>query len=771
MSPAALSRPVATPTFGAQDGMASGVKGYSSASTSTNTGISKKYGANNNPNFSATNGNGKPVGGKASFPHIDDLVSVGVDLDPHTPLRKVLETGDAHMRQAITLNDFGRPDLALKEYIKAFTIAVDTVPKHKDYPSLKSGRGDLNRLYNALKVKITKNGETFDKIKALVKEDNQRSGVQPSHSSSRVASDASLMNLPSVPSNDPSQSQARNGGSRRNNMKPSSDFAEQGDSRNTSVADATRKSKPIVHPKPQALHGNVIPLDTKNVPQDLSNRFAKLREHHPSPNGTDPSPKPAGPREMPIAHRPKASIGSSVPPMPKVPDAIYSPARGTITSEVADLPSSTPRGMFSRTNSIASVPSASARTSMENAIKAFNGEQFVTAHAYAESPPSPRPSGIEIPEGDLITPQELVGYMRRGSGRVQLLIIDIRDRESFDDGHIMSQRTICIEPEILSRENISADDIQDSMILADPMEKLAFEQRDKVDLVVIYDQDSTTVPKRSTGKPQAMIVYAIIHALSHYSYSRRLRNPPKLLAGGLDAWVEELGLQSLAVSRTMQAPRRPRGPRALDRRRARTKTKTLNQKEIEQFEKSIKADEAASTPNDYYRSAEEVMRRFPSVSQLQESMTSRTSVSSLSEEERLFNKISPVPPARPAPAVPRTRYSGLETKDDGSSSGVYAKKSAAGLVRKKRTGLENPYQWCYCNSVLQALLASPQFTNEVTRSDWPVSWRPADHTVEKPSPQLLSRILGSIFQYLNNRQFDVMKAALLMVSRQSRLFF
>ena len=159
------------------------------------------------------------------------------------------------------------------------------------------------------------------------------------------------------------------------------------------------------------------------------------------------------------------------------------------------------------------------------------------------------------------------------------------------------------------------------------------------------------------------------------------------------------------------------------------------------------------------------MRRFPSVSQLQESMTAPARAPSISEEERIYNEISPAPPARPAPAVPRTRYSGLESKDDGSTSGGYAKKSVISLARKKRTGLENPYQWCYCNSVLQALLASPQFTNEVTRSDWPVSWRPADHTTEKPSPQLLSRILGSIFQYLNNRQFEVMRAELLMVSR------
>ena len=782
MSPVTFTRPSVPTTFDTPQGisMAPVVNGHSNSGSGTTTALVAKHG----PNGTAMNQNGRPPGGgtggnggnggRRHYQHIDDLISIRVDLDPRTPLRKVLDTADNHMQQAITQKNFNRPDLALQEYMKAFGIAVDIIPKHKDYPSLKSSqggvasgsdRGGLGRRYNNLKVNITQNSEAFDRVKALIKEDNKKSGVQPTRPS-RNSSDLNLMNLPSVPSSDPAKSHSRNGSSARLNELKSApgDFTKQSHSRGNSVTNGAPKSKPVVHPKPQALHGNAIPPGGNSTSQDLSSRFAKLRDQTTSSNGITSNAKPAGPREMPASQRPKTTIQSALPPMPKIPDAIYSPARGTITSEVAALPSSTPRGMFSRTNSIVSAPSASARTSMENAIKAFSGEQYVTANTYSESPPSPQPCGIDIPDGETITTQELLNYMGHGSGRVQLLVIDIRDRESYDDGHIMSVRTICIDPEILARENISADDIQDSLILADPAEKLAFEQRDKVDLVVVYDQDSTFVPRRPTGNPQAMTIYTIMNALTHFNYTKPLRNPPKLLVGGLDAWVEELGPQSLADSKTSQTPRRPRGPRTMDRRRARTKTKTLNQKEIEQFEKSIKADENVS-PNDYYRSAEEVMRRFPSVSQLQESMTAPARAPSISEEERIYNEISPAPPARPAPAVPRTRYSGLESKDDGSTSGGYAKKSVISLARKKRTGLENPYQWCYCNSVLQALLASPQFTNEVTRSDWPVSWRPADHTTEKPSPQLLSRILGSIFQYLNNRQFEVMRAELLMVSR------
>ncbi|KAI5922860.1 hypothetical protein F4810DRAFT_242200 [Camillea tinctor] len=707
MSPVAYSRTAVVPS------------GNSMAPSTSHAGGIAKNGIGGN----AFGGAGS---GKAPFRHIDDLVYVSVDIDPHTPLRKMLETGAEHMRQALTYTDFRRPDLALQEYIKATTIAVDKVPRHKDYPSMKSDRSDLGRLYSALKAKINDNGSTFDKIKEDIKQDNLRSGVKPTRSTTGSSKNA-LMDLPSPPSTVPSSVQP--------------------------------KAKPAIQPKPQALHGKSVKSE------DLAARFAKLRNSQENRNQSSEVSKPAGPRDMPVPHRPSPTIDSSMPSMPKLPDAIYSPARGTVTSEVVNLPSSTPRGMFSRTNSIASAPSASARTSMENAIKSFNAEQFTTAHTYGDRPATPQYPGITIPKGDTITVNQLKDYM----GKIQLLIIDVRDRESFDEGHILSQKTVCVEPEVLSRENISADQIADSMVLAPSKERLSIEQRDKVDLVVIYDQESTSFPTRITGNSQEMILYNIREALSQYSFSRPLKNPPKLLVGGLAAWVDKLGIQSLETSNTMSTDG------AINRlstrgmtRRQRNKTRTLDRKEVEQFEQIIKEGHETASDFDYTRSREEFDRRFPSVSNIPESMSSVTPPPppgqagriTESEEKNLLISLAPKPPSRPKPAVPRTRYSGLESHDDDPKASAIALMATTSSTHTKlRTGLHNPQNWCYANTAIQSLLASVGFVDEMLDPEWPT---PSTPTAAPNSPQLMCKILGNIFQWMSKRQFQVMKLSTLM---------
>ena len=82
--------------------------------------------------------------------------------------------------------------------------------------------------------------------------------------------------------------------------------------------------------------------------------------------------------------------------------------------------------------------------------------------------------------------------MQAGSKDVQVLLIDVRSRHEFDDGHIMSQSTICIEPDIVQRDNISANEVSDSMVLAPTSEARLFERRHEFDVVVFYDHDSSS---------------------------------------------------------------------------------------------------------------------------------------------------------------------------------------------------------------------------------------------------------------------------------------
>lgn len=717
---------------------------------------------------------GNPGSGKGPFRHIDDIVSVTVDLDPYTPLRKVLEVGELHMRQATTYKDFARPDLALQEYIKAFTVAVDKVPKHKDYPSLKSDRGDLNRLYHTLKLQITNNGVAYDAIKEMIKEDNLRSGVSPKKSI-RNSPESLLLDLPSVPSSPPLQQPTNNRDPRHvdrtnddSGRAPANGYSMHHGPQSGDGSAPGRKARPVVHPKPQGLHGNSLKSTPNKASPDLVARFAKLRDSQ-EPRNNPPSPpaaKPNGPRAMPLSSRVPLSVQSSLPAMPKVPDAIYSPARGTVTSEAANLPSSTPRGMFSRTNSIVSVPTASSRASMESALRPFNGEQFVTAHTYGDSQP-PSTSNNHIPMGETITVKELLRCMEGASAgtTIKILVIDVRDRQLFDEGHIMSQSTICLDPTILSRQNISANDIVDSMILAPASERLALERRDDADLIVFYDQDSKSIPQRITGNIQETILFNLRQALVNYSFPKQLRRTPKLLVGGLDAWVDEMGQQSLQTSKTQSVLRHATSTSTSARQRLRNRT--LKPEEVNTFEAMIGRDENGDF--DYAKSREDFMRRFPSLREPESMISSGRDApspqrTSIGGEEFLID-MTPTPPVRPKPSVARTRYSGLESADEHPPSSVLAMSATVPVsspASNGPTGLVNPGNWCYANSSIQALLACRGFVDEFLDTQWPTKYRPDVSPSDPAYNQLMCRILGNLFQWLSQRNFTTMKASTLM---------
>lgn len=714
--------------------------------------------------MAAPNGHPSPSHGsgrKEPYAHVDDLTSTTVDLDPHTPIRKVLEIGDSSMRQALTFSDFGRQDLALREYIKAFTIAVETIPKHKDYPAVKSDRNELSRLYNALKTNITRHSERFDKVKAEIREDNQRSGVQPK----KVASDV-LMELPSVPSTLPNRHKANGSLSKVQNATPEGNG--QNRPRNNS-AGLPQRTKPTVQPKPQALHGHAIKPTTNGGSQDLASRFAKLRINQDTQPGMQPSAqKPTEPREMPTSSRTPAHISSPVPVMPKMPDAIYSPARGTVTSEVANLPSSTPRGMFSRTNSIASVAPSSARNSVDIGVRPTTTDSFVSSQAGSNGPTNaPTSPRIQIPTGTTITPEKLRTYMQKGADVVRILLIDVRSREEFDDGHIMSQNTICIEPSVLTRGHISADDIEESMGIAPDDEMRAFENRAKFDVVVLYDEDSTTLIDRPQNSDQAAALFNLYQGLDQFNYGRELRNKPKLLRGGVEAWIDLFGRHSLQESKTSAAvrdgqsrtnPARFRQGYAI-KRRTRAQTKPLKPDEIKEFEQKIKEDEAAAkSPEDFVRSTADFLRRYPSTSEIQESMTAPVRV----RPTQFETDLPPGPPARPAPSVPRTSYSGLSSRASGNDAAPTKAALTEGTTRDRPTGLINPHMNCFANSAIQAILASPGFAPEIARKEWADQWKPAT-----PTPQLMSRILGNLIEWLAGRQFDSMQPTTFMVSANS----
>ncbi|QGI83104.1 hypothetical protein CEK25_009833 [Fusarium fujikuroi] len=715
---------------------------------------------------------------KPPIPHIDDVLAAR-NLDRNVSARKLLESAEASFKQAEIAREFRRPAIALNEYIRASIIAVQFITNHPEYHDLKTSHGDFVKAHNNLLAKISQQDHVYAKIKADIIADNKRSGVQP-----RAVR--------------PSSSQ---GGSRPHTPSKSTVEGPMSPSRHRSdghgMNGSPARAKPAIQPKPQSLHGNAIKPGAQrasiNGVQDLAARFANLRGPQPSP-GQDPRikthqitlPKPMGPREMPPPRPPKVGIDTSVPTLPKMPDAIYSPARGSISGEVTRPPSSTPRSMY-RTASAVSIPGTPTGSSQSQT------DYFVPTQSYSNNsippvPPSNLNGSVRVPEGDAISPEELYQAMKaKGS----ILIIDIRMRDDFNEGHIMSSSTICIEPSILLRDNLSADEISESLILSPNQEQSLFEQRHAYDLVVFYDQDSEEIPEHPRNSDDLVII-SLHRALVHLNFMKELKNTPKILKGGLDAWVDLMGPASLGsttstTNRTVHLERNRSRLSAIERRRSKYIAKPLKPDEVKVWQETLKNDDdmqTASSPN-FTRTTEDFLRRFPPVSLEQESMTSpeekprNRPVYGLSHKVDLYTDL-PSPPTRPAPALPRRSYSGLtEGRDEnelyGNNNAVVpprpsraptmkaVEQQSTGDSAKFYTGLNNPNNWCYANSTLQSLLASPEFGRELANSEWVSKYKAPMKDDEKiEQPQLMIRIISNLFHWMSSGKFQVMMAQTLM---------
>lgn len=660
--------------------------------------------------------------GRPPLPHIEDLVAIPTDIDANQSIRRLLEQAEAALRQSEMSRDFNRPGLALKEYIRASIIAVQVVSNHKDYPAMRSG--DAARAHNALLRRISAQSDAYEHIKRDIIQDNRRTGVRPTVIRA-----------------------AANGAPKEN-------------------AAAETKKKPPIHPKPQALHGNAL---RSSIDADLAARFANLGGPQPSP-GQDPriktypipAQRPSGPREMP------GKLNLDTDAMPKLPDAIYSPARGSVSGEAARLPTSTPRGLFSRTGSVSAQgdyfpPMRPDADASEPSDPKQNPPKPTPPPT---QPPPPRPAPprpeppkaetVDLPPGDDITPQQLYEAMRKAS----ILLIDVRSREDFDEGHIMAQAIVCVEPSILLRDNISADEISESMVLSPRQDQPLFERRDGYDLVVFYDQSSERVTQTPKNSDQ-IVVLSLHRALVHLNYGRELRRPPRILRGGLDAWVDLMGPRSLQATDPDRARASKRNG-IIQRRGSKYIIRPLQPADVRAWQNTLEqeAQHTATRPS-FPRTGEEFLRSRPAERQ---SMM-RPPVSAAASAPHRFEQL-PAPPAKPRAAVQKPTHSGLASSEEPEPMRPSRGGKPDGIARAP-TGLYNPRNWCYANSTLQALLASPEFSRQLADSEWMQAKVPRKAGEKIDPPQLMIRIISNLFHWMSTGKFETMKAQTLMVS----LFF
>lgn len=688
------------------------------------------------PGLAAVNGagaNGPSTGKIHNYMHFDDIKHAALGVDSVTPVETVLGYAESCIKQADFMKDFGRLDMALKEYILASIALLEVLPSNSAWMSVMTDQKGARTRYNALMARISASSAAYEVIKAQVKEDNARSGVQPKTAAPQVQ-----------------QNGQTNGHGRATNghratgslglLNGDGPAPPRPSAPPPAAPTGTTKAKPTIHPKPQALHGNAIKSAKRaaggadggsKTAQELAERFANLRTassptkeplqdprirtqpiNHPSfqqlqklQTQQSPTPSPSqsqsslqslpqsqslpqlqtqnqnqnqnqqniysqfqnfqlpmkGFEPLPAAinRSNNPTMMHALPDLPKLPDAIYSPARGSVSSQATQMPVTTPRGtatprngVYSRTNSLSSFSgtgtgkTAASQTTTEDYFSSPYNHSRQSSRPSLDSARSRKPR-ITIPDGDTIDAEDLLKLIQAGAKDVQLLLVDIRSREEFDEGHIMSQAIICVESDVLQREDISASQIADSMVLAPAAEKRLFDRRSDADLVVFYDNESESI--RRNGKASSEVDRAIsgfYDALAYYDYQSDSdsNGRPKLLKGGIEAWISLLGPNSLQTSSTSAetagvASRAAalRAARAAQRPRQNTFTRPQSKymakpiqdaDEAKRWEESLKnMDKSAGL----VRTTDDFLRRFPPVSAIQESMTTPTATQDDSE--------------------------------------------------------------------------------------------------------------------------------------------
>ncbi|CAF9902848.1 MAG: ubiquitin-specific protease doa4 [Alectoria fallacina] len=762
----------------------------------------------------------------ARFPHIKDLqgkANASVrNIDPRMPIRSLLSRAQQSTVQVGTDVSFKRPDRAYVEYLVSSELLLNIIPKHKDFPTVNSGRGDLKQIYKSLRKQNATQHEMLKQIYNVIVEDNTKSGVRPSdhYLSSRPSSTYSVSSPLSNGHQRPLSMPDTPGTSNRvtdelflpssQTMPPISPYQPQ-----PRPSSASRGDRPVVHPKPLGLQAGLNSRDASPHPTSddaLAERFSQLRVQRknlpvgpadgqrnvsqngsaemrsptnytpsssedssssayiPPQSGGSPSRgKPSGPRDMQL---PTFAPPPKLPPpppkiplelvtethLPRAPSPAYNPSKSAVKTNVLTL---------NRKRSIIGTDPHSPQS-----VKRFSG-QLSSATTYSQSTrssasydgvPLAQTLSAELRHKTSISASELYERLQTSS----ILLIDVRGREEYDQGHIFAKSIMCIEPLGL-KSGLSAEELEERLVVSPEVEQSLFERRDDFDLVVYYDR-KTSSTGFLTGPPtgtEADAMRALHDTLYEFNAYKPLRRPPIMLEEGLVAWAELVGPQALVTSNTAalvgsrtvsRKPGRPIGrvPKAsanssLEVRKRRLRDqKPLNPDEEKSWLETASREEV--DPADYQHAQsdgdadsnsdepmspfihtyEDFLRRFPDVSPMQQSMM----VSLPPPSPRSRQSMLPPPPrslpsvpSRPPPAVPRPSYGGVSERESTQFSPtsrqsssrqhpLYTSRSISHYLKLPRTGLINFSVTCYMNATIQCLLATIPLSHYFLDNKW-----------------------------------------------------
>ena len=536
-----------------------------------------------------------------------------------------------------------------------------------------------------------------------------------------------------------------------------------------------RVQRKKVPTRPAEGQGNISHYDFVEIPSPIeytpsSSEDSSSLAYVPSQSGGPPSPgKPSGPRDMqPTMFPPPPKLP---PPPPKIPLNVATETQ----LPRAPSPAYNPSKNLGMTN-MSLVSGKRSAVGMEShsplSVKRFSG-QLSSAITYSQSTRSSasleevtlaQDVSAEMRHKTSLSAPELYERLQTSS----ILMIDIRSREEFDQGHIFAKSIMCIEPLGL-RAGLSAEELEERLVVSPEAELSLFERRDEFDLVVYYDR-MTSSTGFLNGHPtgtEADALRALHDTLYEFNAYKPLRRPPVMLKGGLIAWTELVGPQALVTSSTAalvgsrNIPRKPGRPigrvpmasanSSLEVRKRRLRDQkplnpdeekswleTASREEVDPADyRHAQSDGDTDSNNDepvspFIHTYEDFLRRFPEVPPVQQSMM----VSLPPPPPRSRLPIPPPPPrslpsvpSRPPPAVPRPSYSGVSERDSTQLSPtsrqssstqhpLYTPRSITHYLKLPRTGLINFSVTCYMNATIQCLLATIPLSHYFLDNKW-----------------------------------------------------
>ncbi|KAL6234732.1 hypothetical protein BDW75DRAFT_158615 [Aspergillus navahoensis] len=701
------------------------------------------------------------------FPNIKDLQdeAAALDVNESTSITDLLATAQDAITKFRGFADSDQIDKAYVQYVRASEITINLIPNHPGYRTASTQIPNWYKQFSDLMMAVRTKQGTADTIKQQIVENNLKSMAKPTGQFSPIARRPVSQIFPAG-TYSPSSQRGRqsDAGDSSTRMPSPSQFQSSGlqDRPNRYSAPPDALAQRLAKLKTTSPTTNGASSGTAswgdNEQEHIENQSPRpfsYVSHGPTHGSTlsSPSRRPLGPRDMGTAQG-----GPSIPPkiplntsLPRAPDPAYSPIY-TVPSQPPSNPPRTSTELFRPNNARFSHLANSQGGSQSPNGSDDNPYRSRTPNGvHAMKGPGSRTP--DLPHRSTISAQELLDYLRRYS----ILLIDVRSREDFDSGHVYAKSIICIEPVAL-KENVSAEELEERLVVSPEHEQSLFERRNEFDMVIYYDQSTSSNsylagPPVGTTAPHLRALYDTLYEFNAYKPLKDGR-PPMLLAGGLDAWVDLLGQHSLATSSTaaviaslqtrrpVARPGRPLGRvptmasanSSLEiRKRRLRKLSQLNPDELTEWLEKSKTEEIdastylgedalteepeqeqpAGTPiSPFIRSYEDFLRRFPEPNNIQQSMV--TAQPELVTPH--YASHVPIAPSRPPPAVPRPSYSGvsdgrqiqapLQRQNSATKHALYTSNSLLNRLKLPRTGLANFGVTCYMNSTIQCLSAT-----------------------------------------------------------------